>query len=139
MEDNCNVLVISILYNGEIEGFECGFPCFLPDYDAIFHALKIAKWIVLFLFLYNLGRFTRPQSPISLPSTPQNSTSAPLFRCPERHFLIPQNPFWDVPFHHLGYIFGTFAHNVQLDFGLSSSFSLQKFVCFFPFGSSCFS
>ena len=41
MKDNCNVLGISILYNGEIEGFECGFPCFLPEYDAVFHALSL--------------------------------------------------------------------------------------------------
>ena len=51
----------------------------------------------------NLGRVTRPMNPISLPSTPQNSTSAPLFRCPEPRFLIPQNTIWDVPFCHLGY------------------------------------
>ena len=141
------MLVISILYNGEIEGFECGFPCFLPDYDAIFHALKIAKWIVLFLFLYNLGRFTRPQSPISLPSTPQNSTSAPLFRCPERHFLIPQTTIWDVPFYHLGYpilpfgvshfaIWGIYSAHLRTMyspiFGLSSSFFAAK-VCMFSF------
>ena len=45
----------------------------------------------------------------SLASTPQNSTSAPLFRCPEPPFLIPQNTIWDIPFCHLGYIFGTFV------------------------------
>ena len=76
----------------------------------------------------NLGRITRPMNPISLASTPQNSTSAPLFRCPEppfphtpNHLLgCPISPFgvshfaiWGIPFHLLGYIFGTFAHNVQ--------------------------
>ena len=74
---------------------------------------KLQKWIVPFLLLPNFGRVARPQTPISQPSTPQNSTSAPLFRCPEPPFLIPQNTIWDVPFCHLGYIFGTFAHNVQ--------------------------
>ena len=101
----------------------------------------------------NLGRVTRPMNPISLPSTPQNSTSAPLFRCPEPPFLIPQNtiwgipfrhlgcpilPFgmshftiWGIPFHFLGYIFGTFAHNVQPRCPIwLLRFSLQKHVCF---------
>ena len=55
-----------------------------------------------FSFSPNLGRVTRPMNPISLPSTAQNSTSAPLFRCPEPRFLIPQNTIWDVPFYHLG-------------------------------------
>ena len=95
----------------------------------------------------NLGRVTRPMYPISLPSTPQNSTSAPLFRCPEPPFLIPQTTIWDVPFcllgypilpfgvshfaiwgipfRHLGYIFGTFAHNVQPRF----SVCLLRFRC----------
>ena len=44
----CNVLAISILYDGKIEGFECGFPCFLPEFDAVFHARKIAKRIGFF-------------------------------------------------------------------------------------------
>lgn len=30
-----------MLYNGEIEGFECSFPCFVPEYDAVFHALSL--------------------------------------------------------------------------------------------------
>ena len=57
----------------------------------------------------NFGRVTRPMNPISLPSTAQNSTSAPLFRCPERHFLIPQTTIWDVPFCHLGYPISPFG------------------------------
>ena len=95
----------------------------------------------------NFGRLTRPMNPISQPSTPQNSTSAPLSRCPEPRFLIPQNTIWDVPFHHLGcpispfgmshftiwgipfhhlgYIFGTFTHNVQPRF----SVCLLRFRC----------
>ena len=51
----------------------------------------------------NFGRVTRLMNPISLPSTPQNSTSAPLFRCLEPSFLIPQTTIWDVPFYLLGY------------------------------------
>ena len=41
----------------------------------------------------NFGRVTRPQPPISLPSTPQNSTFAPLFRCPEPRFSYPKPSF----------------------------------------------
>ena len=103
MKGNCNVLVISILYNGEIDGFECGFPCFLPEYDAISMPRKLQKGLAFSPVSPNLGRVTRPMNLISLPSTPQNSTSAPLFRCPEPRFLIPQTAFWDVPFCHLGY------------------------------------
>ena len=80
----------------------------------------------------NLGRVTRPMNPISLPSTPQNSTSAPLFRCPEPRFLISQTTIWNVPFHLLGYIFGTFAHNVQLDFRFVFFVFAAK-VCMFSF------
>ena len=77
--------------------------CFIPEYDAIFHAQKIAKRDCPFLLLPDFGRITRPMNPISLPSTPQNSTSAPLFRCPEPRFLIPQTAFWGIPFCHLEY------------------------------------
>ena len=98
----CNVLVISILCNGATEGFECGFPCFLPDYDAIFHAGIIAKRIAFSPVSPDFGRITRPMNPISLPSTPQNSTSASLFRCPEPRFLIPQTTIWGIPFCLLG-------------------------------------
>jgi hypothetical protein len=52
VKDNCNVLVIGILYNGETEGIDCGFPCFLPEYDAVFHAQKIAKKDCPFLLFY---------------------------------------------------------------------------------------
>ena len=68
---NCNVLVIGILYNGETEGIDCGFPCFLPEYDAVFHAQKIAKKDCPFLlFLPDFGCVMRPINPISLPSAP---------------------------------------------------------------------
>ena len=93
----------SVLYNGEIEAFECGFPCFLPEYDAVFHAQKIAKKDCPFLlFSPNFGRVTRLMNPISLPSTP-------LFRCPETRFLIPQTTFWGIPFCHLGYPISPFG------------------------------
>ena len=68
---------------------------------------KLQKWIVPFLLLPNFGRITRPQTPISQPLTPQNSTSAPLFRCPETPFLIPQTAFWDTPNGQMGVFYNT--------------------------------
>ena len=149
--------------------------CFIPEYDAIFHAQKIAKRDCPFLLLPNFGRITRPHTPHFSALYTQNSTSAPLSRCPESRFLIshftiwsipfrllgcPILPFgvshftiWGIPFCLLGYpispfgvshftIWGIFSAHLRTMyssiFGLSSSFSLQKFVCFFPFGSSCF-
>ena len=68
---------------------------------------KLQKWIVPFLLLPNFGRVARPQTLISQPSTPQNSTSAPLFRCPETPFLIPQTAFWDTPNGQMGVFYNT--------------------------------
>ena len=90
------MLVISILYNGEIDGFESGFPCFLPDYDAIFHAQKIAKRIVLF------SCFTQFWA--------CNEAYEPHFSAldnPKLHLCtlvpIPGTPVSHTPKHHLGY------------------------------------
>lgn len=68
---------------------------------------KLQKWIVPLLLLPNFGRITRPQTPISQPSTPQNSTYAPLFRCPETPFLIPQTALWDTPNGQMGVFYNT--------------------------------
>ena len=68
---------------------------------------KLQKWIVPFLLLPDFGRVARPQTPISQPSTPQNSTSAPLFRCPETPFLIPQTALWDTPNGQMGVFYNT--------------------------------
>ena len=103
MKGNCNVLAINVLYSVKSEVLSVFVSCFLPEYDAIFHAQKIAKRIVPFLLLPDFGRVTRPHTPHFSALDTQNSTSAPLFRCPEPPFLIPQNTIWDVPFHHLGY------------------------------------
>ena len=71
-----------------------------------------------------------------------------LVLMPGAPFLIPQNPIWDVPFCLLGYpissfgvshfaIWGIFSPHLRTMyspiFGLSSSFSLPKFVCFLSF------
>ena len=121
MKGDCNVLVISILYNGEIEGFECVFPCFVPEYDAVLHARIIAKMDCSFLLFVQFWARNEAYEPhfsalytpklhlctlVPMPGTPVSSYPKPPFGV--SHFAI-----WDVPFHHLGYIFGTFAHNVQ--------------------------
>ena len=67
--------------------------------------------------------------------------------CPKPPFGMSHFTFWDVPFYLLGCPispFGVYFRHICAQctapiFCLSSSFSLQKFVCFFPFGSSCFS
>ena len=121
VKDNCNMLVISILYNGKMEGVECSFPCFLPEFDAIFHARKIAKRIVLISCFTQFWACNEADEPhfsalytpklhlctlVPMPGTPVSSYPKPPFGM--SHFAI-----WDVPFCLLGYIFGTFAHNVQ--------------------------
>ena len=146
MKGDCNVLGISILYTGNTEVLSVLFPCFILEHYAVLHARIIAKMDCSFLLLPNFGRITRPHTPISLPSTPK---TPPLNPCSDARNPVssyPKTPFgmshftiWDTPFRHLGYIFGTFAHNVQPRFSVCLlRFSLQKFVCFFPFGSSCF-
>ena len=103
MKDDCNMLVISILYNGEIDGFESGFPCFLPDYDAIFHAQKIAKRIILFSCFTQFGACNEADVPhFSALYTPKLHLCT-LVLLPGTPFLIPQTAFWDVPFCLLGY------------------------------------
>ena len=84
-------------------GVECDFPMFLSLQMMLFPMpSKLQNGLSFFFFLYNFGRFTRPQTPHFSALDTQNSTSAPLFRCPEPPFLIPQNTIWDVPFCHLG-------------------------------------
>ena len=54
--------------------------------------------------------------------------------CPILPFGVSHFAFWYVPFRLLGYIFGTFAHNVQPRFSVCLlRFSQQKFVCFLSF------
>ena len=53
------MLGISILYNGKIEGFECDFPCFLPEYDAIFHAMRLEGCKEFFELVYDFPRYSQ--------------------------------------------------------------------------------
>ena len=101
----------------------------------------------------NFGRITRPMNPISLPSTPKTPPlhpcplpGTPFSHTPNYHLGCPILPFgvshltiWGIPFYLLGYIFGTFAHNVQPRFSVCLlRFRCQSLYVFFPFGSLCF-
>ena len=88
----------------------------------------------------NLGRVTRPMNPISLPSTPQNSTSAPLVP-------LPGTPVFHTPKHHLGYpilpfgvshfaIWGIFSAHLRTMYSPDFRFVFFVFaakVCMFSF------
>ena len=57
-----------------------------------------------------------------------------LLRCPILPFEASHFTIWDVPFYLLGYIFGTFAHNVQPRCPIwILRFSQQKHVRFLSF------
>ena len=111
------MLVISILYNGEIEGFECVFPCFLPDYDAVSMPRKLQKWIVLFSCFTQFWACNEADEPhfsalytpklhlctlVLMPGTPFPHTPKPLLGYPISPFGVSHFAIWDVPFCHLG-------------------------------------
>ena len=130
------------------------FPCFIPKYDAVLHARIIAKRDCPFLLLPDFGRITRPHTPhFSSLYTPKLHlcTLVPLPgtlfpHIPNHHLGCPSLPFgishfiiWGIPFCLLGYIFGTFAHNVQPRCPICLlRFRCQSLYVFFPFGSLCF-
>ena len=141
------MLVISILYNGATEGFECSFPCFPPEFDAIFMPRKLQKWIVLFSCFTQFGACNEAYEPhFSALYTPKLHLCTPCSVARNPRFSYPKTPFgvshfaiWGIPFCHLGYIFGTFAHNVQPRFSVCLlRFRCQSLYVFFPFGSLCF-
>ena len=78
---------------------------------------------------------------LGYPILPFGVSHFAIWGIPFRHLGCPILPFgmshftiWDVPFCLLGYIFGTFAHNVQPDFRfVFFVFSLPKFVFFLSF------
>ena len=69
-----------------------------------------------------------------------------LLLCPISPFGISHFTIWGIPFCHLGcpiLPFGVYFRHICAQCTARFSvfllrFSLQKFVCFFPFGSSCF-
>ena len=108
------------------------FPCFLPEYDAVFVSRKLQKGLFFSPVSPNLGRVTRPMNPISLPSTPQNSTSAPLVP-------LPGTPVFHTPKHHLGCpilpfgvshfaIWGKFSAHLRTMYSLDFRFVFFVFV-----------
>ena len=95
----------------------------------------------------------------SLSIPPMSQTA--FYYVPFHHLGYPISPFgvshfaiWDVPFHLLGCpilpfgvshftFWGIFSAHLRTMYSHDARicllrFSLQKFVCFFPFGSSCF-
>ncbi len=114
----CNVLVISILYNGEIEGLSVLFHVFYLNMMPFSMPRKLQKGLSFSPVSPNLGRVTRPQPPHFSALYTQNSTSAPLVplpgtpfsHTPKHHLGYPISPFgmshftiWGIPFCHLGY------------------------------------
>ena len=100
-----------------MEGVESGFPCFLPEYDAIFHAQKIAKMIVLFSCFTQFGACNEAYEPhfsalytpklhlctlVPMPGTPFPHTPKPHLGCPISPFGMSHFTIWDVPFRLLG-------------------------------------
>ena len=134
------MLVISILYNGEIEGFECVFPCFLPDYDAVSMPRKLQKWIVLFSCFTQFWACNEADEPhFSALYTPKLHLCT-LVLMPGTRFLIPQKPIWDVPFCHLGcpiLPFGVYFRHICAQCTVRFSVCLLRFfaakVCVFSF------
>ena len=56
-----------------------------------------------------------------------------LLLCPISPFGISHFAFWGIPFHLLGYIFGTFAHNVQPRGARFGFFVFAAKTCVFSF------
>ena len=130
------------------------FPCFIPEYDAVLHALKIAKMDCSFTSFTRFWAFYEASDPhfsaleplklhlctlVPMPGTPFLHTPKHHLGCPILPFGVSHFTFWGIPFRLLGYIFGTFAHNVQPRCPIwLLLFRSQSLYVFFPFGSSCF-
>ena len=116
-----------------MEGVECVCFIFLPEYDAVLHARIIAKMVCSFSPFTQFWACNEASYPPFL--SPLHPKTPPLHPCSDAwntRFLIPQTTIWDIPFYLLGYIFGTFAHNVQLDFRFVF-FVFAAIVCMFSF------
>ena len=102
MKRNCNALVINVLYSVKSEVLSVFVSCFIPEYDAVFHALKLQKRIVISPVSPNFGRVTRPH-------TPHFSALYP----PKLHLCtlvpMPGTPFPHTPKHHSGYPISPFG------------------------------
>ena len=102
----CNAICwVSVFYTmARWRDFECGFPCFLPEYDAIFHAQKIAKRIVLFSCFTQFGAcneasyppFLCPLHPKTPPLHPCSDARNPRFSYPKTPFGMSHFAFWGI-------------------------------------------
>ena len=110
---------------------------------------KLQKWIVLFSCFTQFWAcneasyppFLSPLHPKTPPLHPCSDARNPVFSYPKTPFGMSHFAFWGVPFCYLGYPilpFGVYFRHICAQctapiFGLSSSFSLPKFVCFLSF------
>ena len=96
MKRKCNALVINVLYSAKSEVLSVFFPCFIPEYDAVFHAQKIAKRDCSFTSFTRFWAFYEA-------SYPHFSALEPL----KLHLCtlvpLPGTPVSHTPKHHLGY------------------------------------
>ena len=89
---------------------------------------KLQNGLSFFSFLYNFGRFTRPQTPPFLspwpPKTPPlhpcSDARNPLFSYSKTPFGMSHFAFWGIPFHHLGYFNACLCPHIGDRFTLSS-------------------
>ena len=119
--------------------------CFIPEYDAIFNAQKIAKRIVLFSCFTQFWACNEADEPhfsalytpklhlctlVPLPGTPVSHTPKHHLGCPILLFGVSHFPFGVSHFTIRG-IFSAHLSTIHRPMpDLASSFSLQKFVCF---------
>ena len=94
---------------------------------------KLQKWIVLFSCFTQFWAcneasyppFLSPLHPKTPPLHPCSDARNPVSSYPKPPFGMSHFAIWGIPFYLLGYIFGTFAHNVQPRF----SVCLLRFRC----------
>ena len=121
------MLVINVLYSAKSEVLSVFFPCFIPEYDAVLYARIIAKMDCSFSSFTRFGAYNEASAPhfsalytptlhlctlVPMPGTPFPHTPNHLLGYPILPFGMSHFTIWGIPFRILGYIFGTFAHNV---------------------------
>ena len=105
------MLVISILYSVKSEVLSVFVSCFLPDYDAVFHARKIAKGIVLFSCFTRFWACNEAYEPhfsalytpklhlctlVPMPGTPVSHTPKHYLGCPILPFGVSHFTIWGI-------------------------------------------
>ena len=110
------------------------FPCFIPEYDAVLYARIIAKMDCSFSPFTRLWAHNEASYPPFL--SPLHPKTSPLHPCHDARNPVssyPKNPFGMSHFTIWGIFSAHFRTMYSSIFGLSSSFSQQKFVCFLSF------